>query len=59
MDPDPDGTDNHVVFLMIKSLKELKNGTEEAVEFIEILHEFLCNEDTSDSSGKSFTSLFE
>ena len=56
---DSECSDSKIVFLLIQSLKELRNGTEEAAEFMEVLHEMLCDEDSSNDSGVTFTRLYE
>ena len=48
-----------VVFLLMKTLKELKNGSAEALHDSINLHSSLCDQDSHLSSGKTFSALFE
>ena len=55
---DLDDSDSLVVFMLIKTLKELKNGSPDAAENANELHKMLCN-GADDEDFKVFTRLFE
>jgi hypothetical protein len=55
---DLDDIDSVAVFRLVKTLKEIRNGSREASDHAYELHEMLCNSD-GDSNGKAFTRFYE
>ena len=56
---DENSDDEIAVYFFVRSIRELRDGSHEAQEWAEHLHDMLCNADTSGSSGVPFTRLFE
>jgi ubiquitin carboxyl-terminal hydrolase 30 len=55
---DVDDTNSVVVFMLIKTLKDLKEGSPEAQETASELHKVLCNAENEEDS-QPFSRLFE
>ena len=55
---DVDDTNSVVVFMLVKTLKDLKEGSPEAVDMVNELHKLLCNVENEEDS-KPFSTLFE
>ena len=51
--------EDYIVLILIKTLQELKNGSEDAIGLCQNLHESLCGLDETTSKGKAFTALNE
>ena len=47
---DVDDTNSIVVFMLIKTLKDLKEGSPEAQETVSELHKMLCNVENEDDN---------
>jgi hypothetical protein len=55
---DVDDTNSIVVFMLIKTLKSLKEGSPEAQEMATELHNMLCSVE-NEADASPFTKLFE